>query len=95
MKKIQTVIFGVVTIFILVSCSLFTPKDSQNDGKLGNFNPSVADFPVLDLEGPLPSPGAALLKAQALDEPGIAALMSDLEAAEHATIESNRCGSAS
>jgi hypothetical protein len=87
MKKLQTVSFGVVTIFILVSCSLFTPKGSQNDSKLGNVNPSVADFPVLDLEGPLPSPGAALLKAQALDEPGIAALISDLEAAEQATLK--------
>ena len=87
MKKIQTVIFGVVTIFILVSCSLFTPKESQNDEKLGNVNPSVADIPVLDLEGPLPSPGAALLMTLALDEPGVAALVDDVEASERAALQ--------
>jgi len=43
MKKLQTVVFGVITIFILVSCSLFTPKESQNDKKPGNVNPGVAD----------------------------------------------------
>jgi hypothetical protein len=87
MKKLQTVIFGVITIFILVSCSLFTPKNTQNEGKLGNFNPSVADLPVLDLEGPLPSPGAASLKTLAVDEPGVAALVDDVEASERAAFQ--------
>jgi hypothetical protein len=87
MKKLQTVSFGVVTIFILVSCSLFTPKGSQNDGKLGNYHPSVADIPVLDLEGPLPSPGAASLKALAVDVPGVAVLVDDVEASERAALQ--------
>ena len=87
MKKIQTVAFAVVTIFILVSCSLFTPKESQNDEKLGNFNLNVADIPALDLEGPLPSPGAALLKALAVDEPGVAALVDDVEISERAALQ--------
>lgn len=87
MKKLQTVAFGVVTIFFLVSCSLFTPKEAQNDGKLGNVNLSVADLPVLDLEGPLPSPGAASLKALAVDEPGVAGLVDDVEASERAALQ--------
>ncbi len=87
MKKLQTVSFAVITIFILVSCSLFTPKDSQNDEKPGNVNLSVADLPVLDLEGPLPSPGAASLKALAVDEPGVAALVDDVEASERAALQ--------
>ena len=48
MKKLQTVTIAVVTIFIVVACSLFTPKESQTDGKLGNITPNVADLPVLD-----------------------------------------------
>jgi hypothetical protein len=57
MKKLQTVSFGVVTIFILVSCSLFTPKELQNDKKPGNVNPSVADTllakaPAVDFTAP-------------------------------------------
>ena len=87
MKKLQTVTFAVVTIFILVACSLFTPKESQNDEKLGNVTPSVADLPVLDLEGPLPSPGAASLRALAVDEPGVAVLVDDVEASERAALQ--------
>ena len=87
MKKLQTVSFAVITIFILVSCSLFTPKESQTDEKPGNVNLSVADFPALDLEGPLPSPGAASLKALAMDEPGVAALVDDMEASERAALQ--------
>jgi hypothetical protein len=87
MKKLQTIAFAVVTLFILISCSLFTPKDSQNDEKLGNVNLSVTDVPVLDLEGPLPSPGAASLKALAVDEPGVAALVNDVEASERAALQ--------
>ncbi len=87
MKKLQTVSFGVVTIFILVSCSLFTPKESQNDSKLGNVNLSVTDLPPLDLEGSLPSPGAASLRALAVDEPGVAALVDDVEASERAALQ--------
>jgi hypothetical protein len=87
MKKLQTVSFGVVTLFILVSCSLFTPKESQNDGKLGNYKPSVTELPALDLEGRLPSPGAALLKTLAVDEPGVAALVDDVEASERAALQ--------
>ena len=51
------------------------------------LNSSVADLPVLDLEGPLPSPGAALLKALAVDEPGVAALVDDVEASERAALQ--------
>jgi len=87
MKKLQTVAFSVVTIFILVSCSLFTPKESQNDEKLGNVTPTVADIPALDLEGPLPSPGAALLNSLALVEPGVAVLVDDVEASERAALQ--------
>jgi hypothetical protein len=87
MKKLQTVTFAAVTIFIVVACSLFTPKESQNDEKLGNFTPSVADLPTLDLEGPLPSPGAALLKELAVDEPGVSALVDDVEASERAALQ--------
>jgi hypothetical protein len=87
MKKLQKITFAAVTIFIVVACSLFTPKESQNDGKLGNYNPRVADLPVLDLEGPLPSPGAALLKTLAVDEPGVSVLVDDVEASERAAMQ--------
>ena len=87
MKKIQTVAFGVVTILILVSCSLFTPNESNNDGGVGKTVPNVVDFPVLDINGPLPSPGAASLKELAMDEPGVSALIPDVEASERAAIQ--------
>ncbi len=87
MKKLQTVAFAVITIFTLISCSLFTPKESKNDSKLGNVNLSVTDFPVLDLEGPLPSPGAASLRTLAVDEPGVAVLVDDVEASEQAALQ--------
>ena len=87
MKKLQTITFAAVTIFIVVACSLFTPKESQTDGKLGNITPNVADLPVLDLEGPLQSPGAASLRALAVDEPGVAVLVDDVEASERAAFQ--------
>ncbi len=59
MKKLQTVAFAGVTLFILISCSLFTPKESQNDSKLGDANPTVADTS--------PSPDVALPNALAVD----------------------------
>jgi hypothetical protein len=59
MKKLQTVAFAVVTLFILISCSLFTPKESQSDGKLGNVNPSVIDIS--------PTPDAVLPNSQSVD----------------------------
>jgi hypothetical protein len=87
MKKLQKVAFGVVTIFLMVSCSLFTPKGSQNDGGVGKTVPNVPKLPVLDINGPLPSPGAASLKELAVDEPGVSALIPDVETSERAAIQ--------
>ena len=39
------------------------------------------------LEGPLPSPGAASLRALAVDEPGVAVLVDDVEASERAALQ--------
>ena len=87
MKNLQTVLISPATTFMLVSCSLFAPKESQNDIKPGKNIPSVAALPVFDLEGPLPSPGAALLRTLTVDEPGVAALADDVEASERAAMK--------
>lgn len=87
MKKQKLVSFGLVIILILVSCSPSTPKGSLEVVKDVSIGKNLVPPQLLDIEAPLPSPGAALLMALAVDEPGVAALVDDVEASERAAIQ--------
>ena len=81
----KSMILNPVLILAMVSlaCKFFTP-DSMD---VSQNSKEVADFLPFDTQTPLPSPGAAALRILAEDEPGVAALVDDVEAAERAALE--------
>ena len=62
-------------------------SDATTDGVVaGDANPVFDELPPFDPGAPLPSPGAAALRALMVLDPGVAELESDVEAAERAAI---------
>jgi hypothetical protein len=66
---------------------LFTPGSPADGVKTGNLSQGLAGLPAFDPEAPLLSTGAAALRALAEDEPGVSALIVDVEAAEQEALK--------
>jgi hypothetical protein len=87
MNSKKAALFVLVLVMVSVSCNLFAPTSQANGVKSGNIDQGLAGIPAFDPEAPLLSPGAAALRALAADEPGVAALVDDVEAAERAALK--------
>jgi hypothetical protein len=87
MNSKKAALFVLVLVMISVSCNLFTPGSPANGVKTGKIDQGLAGLPAFDPEAPLLSPGAAALRALAADEPGVSALVDDVEAAERAVLK--------
>jgi hypothetical protein len=83
----KVILFVLAIVILSLSCNLFTPGNPANGVKTGDISQGLAGLPAFDPEAPLLSPGAAALRALAADEPGVAALVDDVEAAERAALE--------
>lgn len=85
MKKI--IPFGLVFTIILASCGSPAQDSLIGDVDVESISQNLGDIQLLDLDAPLPSPGAAALRMLAEDEPGVLTLAEDVEAAERAAME--------
>ncbi len=83
MKNRKLVSFVVILLIVSLSCNYLFPTTNKDGVYSGDLN-QIEELPDYDPEAPLPSPGAAALRALALLEPGVAELESDVEAAERA-----------
>jgi len=87
MKNRMLTFLVVVLILVTQSC---TPRSPNNETHLPDVNgigQRTTSLPTLDPATPLPSPGAAQLRTLLADEPGISALIADVEAAEQAALQ--------
>ncbi|RPJ22887.1 MAG: hypothetical protein EHM33_22405 [Chloroflexi bacterium] len=86
MKKMRWVSLVLVLAIVSMSCQLFTSTSNKDGVVPGDLNQVSSELPIYDPEAPLPSPGAAALRALAVLEPGVAELQGDVEAAERAAL---------
>ncbi len=88
MKNKKLVSFILVLLLMSISCNVFTPK-SPDVGVVppGDISKVFDNLPTYDPNAPLPSPGAAALRALTVFDPGVAVLESDVEASERAAIQ--------
>jgi hypothetical protein len=84
-KKLAS--FVVVLLIVTLSCNFLFPDSQSHIPDVNGIGQSAANLPVLDPESPLPSPGAAQLRTLLANEPGIVALINDVETAEQALLK--------
>lgn len=87
MKNRKMVSFVVLLLIVSLSCNFLFPDNESHIPDLKGISQNAANLPLLDLEGPLPSPSAAQLRALFANEPGIASLIADVETAEQAAMQ--------
>ena len=87
MKNRKPILFVVVLLIVSLSCNFLFPDNKSHLPDVNGIGQSAANLPVLDPEAPLPSPGAAQLRSLPADEPGIVALIGDVETAEQAAMK--------
>lgn len=87
MKNIKLVSFIAVLLVVSLSCSFLAPAGESHIPDADSVGRNTASLPVLDPQAPLPSPGAAQLRTLLADQPGIAALIGDVETAEQAAMQ--------
>ncbi|HLP81740.1 MAG TPA: hypothetical protein VK141_07110, partial [Nitrosomonas sp.] len=82
-------LFSLIVLLLIVSlsCNFLFPDNESHLPNVDGIGQSAASLPMLDPEAPLPSPGAAQLRTLLADEPGIVALISDVEIAEQAAMK--------
>lgn len=85
MKNIKFIPFIAVLVIAALSCNFLSPTSNKDGVVPGDLN-QIEEIPTYDPAAPLPSPGAASLRALAVLEPGVAELESDVEAAERAAL---------
>lgn len=87
MRNRRLVPFVLVLLIVSLSCNLLSPDNESHLPDVNGIGQGIANLPALDPEGPLPSPGAVQLRTLPADEPGIAALIDDVETAEQAAMK--------
>jgi hypothetical protein len=86
MKNMKLASFVLILVLVSISCSLFTPTSSKDGLDTGDIKLEFDELPTFDPEAPLPSPGAAALRALIELDPSVAILESDVEAADRAAM---------
>ena len=92
MKNKRILLVLTMLLAVSMACASLFPKSADNGVMAGNINQKFVLPPPYDPKAPLPSPGAAALRALEVSVPGVAGLESDVEAAERAAFKSALAG---
>lgn len=87
MKNGKLFTFVLLLLIVSLSCNFLFPKNASHLSNVDGIGRGAANLPVLDPQAPLPSPGAAQLRTLLADNPGISALIDDVETAEQAAMK--------
>jgi hypothetical protein len=87
MKSRKTHLLVIALVILSLSCNFLLPNSQSHVADVNSISQSVTRLPVLDLDAPLPSPGATQLRSLPTGGSDISTLIGDVETAEQAAMK--------